>query len=188
MKGKVLVAQSCLPDWLLCPWNSLGKNTGLSSHSLLWGIFPTQGSNPCLLHRRWILYILSHQGSPKLLYDPTIPLRGLYPEETIIEKYTCTPIFSAALFTVAGTWKQPRHPLTDEWVKKPGHIYVYSGILLSHTKKCIWASASGWMNLELVIQSEVSQKEKNKYRILTHIHAIYNDGTNEPICRAAMEL
>jgi len=49
----------------LCPWNSPGKNTGVSSHSLLQGIFPTQGSNPRLLHCRQILYHLSHQGSPK---------------------------------------------------------------------------------------------------------------------------
>ena len=52
----------------------------------------------------------------KLLYDPTIPLLGIYPEETIIERDTCTPMFVAALFTIARTWKQPRCPSTDEWV------------------------------------------------------------------------
>ena len=51
-------------------------------------------------------------------YDETIPLRGIYPEETKIEKDTCTPLFIAALFTIARTWKQPRCPLTDEWIKK----------------------------------------------------------------------
>ena len=50
----------------------------------------------------------------QLPYDPTIPLLGIYPEETIIEKGTCTLIFTAALFTIARTWKQPRYPLTDE--------------------------------------------------------------------------
>ena len=54
------VAQSCLT--LYCPWNSPGQNTGVRSLSLLQGIFPTQGSNPALLHCRWILHQLSHQG------------------------------------------------------------------------------------------------------------------------------
>ena len=53
-----------------------------------------------------------------LLYDPAIPLLGIYREETKIEKDTCTPMFTAALFTLAETWKQPRYPLTDEWIKK----------------------------------------------------------------------
>ena len=51
-------------------------------------------------------------------YDPAIPLLGIYPEEIRIEKDTCIPLFIAALFTTARTWKQPRCPLTDEWIKK----------------------------------------------------------------------
>ena len=51
-------------------------------------------------------------------YGPGIPLLGIYPEETKIEKDTCTPVFIAALFTIARTWKQPRCPLIDEWIKK----------------------------------------------------------------------
>ena len=51
-------------------------------------------------------------------YDPAIPLLGIHPEETNIEKDTWTPAFIAALFTVARTWKQPRCPSTDEWIKK----------------------------------------------------------------------
>ena len=50
--------------------------------------------------------------------DPAIPLLGIYPDKTIIRKDTCTPIFKAALFTIAKTWKQPKCPLTDEWIKK----------------------------------------------------------------------
>ena len=64
-------------------------------------------------------------------YDPAIPLLGIYPEETKTEKDTCTPMFTAALFTIARTWKQPRCPLTDEWVKKLLYIYTmdyYSAI------------------------------------------------------------
>ena len=53
-------------------------------------------------------------------YDPAIPLLGIYPEETKVDKDTCTSIFIAALFTIARTWKQPRHPSTDEWIKKFG--------------------------------------------------------------------
>ena len=53
-------------------------------------------------------------------YDPAIPLLGMYPEETKIEKGTCIPLFTAALFTIARTWKQPRCPLTDELIKKCG--------------------------------------------------------------------
>ena len=51
-------------------------------------------------------------------YDPAIPLLGLYPEETKIEKDTYIPLFIAALFTITRTWKQPRSPSTDEWIKK----------------------------------------------------------------------
>ena len=57
-------------------------------------------------------------------YDPTIPLLGIYPEETKIEKDTCTPLFIAALCTIARTWKQPRCPLTDEWIKQFWYIYT----------------------------------------------------------------
>jgi len=67
------------PTRLPCPWNSPGKNIGVGSHSLLQGIFPTQGSNPGLLHCRQILYHLSHQGSPRFtavqLSSTAIPVR-----------------------------------------------------------------------------------------------------------------
>ena len=103
-------------------------------------------------------------------YDPAIPLLGIYPEETKIEKDTCIPLFTAALFTIARTWKQPRCPLTDEWIKL-WHIYTmehYSSIKRNTFESVL----KRWMNLEPIIQSEVSQKEKNKYHILTHIYGI----------------
>ena len=56
-------------------------------------------------------------------YDPAIPLLGIYPEEIKTEKDTYTPVFTAVLFTIARTWKQPRCPLTDEWIKKLWYIY-----------------------------------------------------------------
>ena len=104
----------------------------------------------------------------KLSYDPVIPLLGMYPQETIIEKDTCTPVFIAALFTIAKTWKQPRCPSTDEWIKKLWYIYTmeyYSAI----NRNTFESILMRWMNLEPIIQSEVTQKEKDKYRILTHI-------------------
>ena len=55
--------------------------------------------------------------SIKLPYDPAIPLLGIYPKETKIERDTCIPLFIAALFTIVRTWKQPRCPLTNEWIK-----------------------------------------------------------------------
>ena len=54
----------------------------------------------------------------ELPYDPAIPLLGIYPEKTIIQKDTHTPVFIATLFTKARTWKQPKCPSTDEWIKK----------------------------------------------------------------------
>ena len=57
-------------------------------------------------------------------YDPAIPLLAIYPETTRAEKDTCIPLFIAALFTTARTWKQPRCPLIDEWIKKLWSIYT----------------------------------------------------------------
>ena len=87
-------------------------------------------------------------------YDPAIPHLGIYSEETKIENDTCIPLFTAALFTIARTWKQPRCPSTDEWMKKFKRN-AFESVLMR------------WMNLEPIIHSEVSQKEKDKYRILT---------------------
>ena len=104
----------------------------------------------------------------ELPYDPAIPLLGIYPEKTTIQKDTCAPMFIAALFTIARSWKQPKCPSTGEWIKKMRYIYsmdYYSAIKRNKTGSFV----ETWMDLENVIQSEVSQKEKNKYRILTHI-------------------
>ena len=80
-------------------------------------------------------------------------------------------MFIAALFPIARTWKLPKCPLTDEWIKKTWYIYTmeyYSAIKRNETGSFV----EGWKDLESVIQSEVSQKKKNKYRILTHICGI----------------
>ena len=104
-------------------------------------------------------------------YDPAIPFLGIYPEEIKTEKDTHTPVFTAALFTIARTWKQPRCSLTDEWLKKLWYIYTmeyYSAIKRNTFESVLMR----WMNLEPIKQSEVSQKEKDKYRILMHIYGI----------------
>ena len=92
-------------------------------------------------------------------------------KETRVEKYTCIPLFIAALFAIARTWKQPRCPSTDEWIKKLWYIHTmeyYSSIKRNAFESVLMR----WMNLEPVIQSEVSQKEKDKYHILMHIYGI----------------
>ena len=105
----------------------------------------------------------------ELPYDPAIPLLGIYPEKTIIRKDTCTPMFPAALFTIASSWKQPKCPSKDERIKKMWYIYTME---YYSARNETGSSVETWMDLETVIQNEVSQKEKNKYRILTHICGI----------------
>ena len=104
----------------------------------------------------------------ELPYDPAILLLGIYPEKTIIQKDTCTAMFNAALFTIARSLKQPKCPSTDEWIKKMWYIYTMEYYLAIKRNK-IGSFVETWMDLETVIQSEVSQKEKNKYRILMHV-------------------
>ena len=106
----------------------------------------------------------------KRTYDPAIPLLGIYSEETKIERDTCIPLFIAALFTIARTWKQPRCPSTDEWIKL---WYIYTIEYYSAIKRNALESVlMRWMNPEPIILSEVSWKEKYKYCILTHIYGI----------------
>ena len=107
----------------------------------------------------------------ELPYDPAIPLLGIYPDKTIIQKDRCTPIFIAALFTIARSWKQAKCPLTEEWIKKMCSIFTMEYYSAIKSNK-IGSFVETWMDLETIIQSEVSQKEKNKYRILTHIRGL----------------
>ena len=97
----------------------------------------------------------------ELPYDPAIPLLGIHTEETRRERYTCTPMFIAALFIIARTWKQPRCPSADEWIRKLWYIYTmeyYSAI----EKNTFESVLMRWMKLEPIIQREVSQKEKHQ--------------------------
>ena len=95
-------------------------------------------------------------------------------------------MFIVALFTIARTWKQPRCPLADEWIRKLWYIYTMEYYLA--IKKNIFQSVlMRWMKLEPIIQSEVSQKEKHQYSILTHIYGIEKDGNDDHICETAKE-
>ena len=100
------------------------------------------------------IYLYSEKSPPlRIVYDP------------------CTPMFIAALFIKARTWKQPRCPSADEWIRKLWYIYTmenYSAI----KKNSFESVLMRWMKLEPIIQSEVSQKDKEHYSILTHIYGI----------------
>ena len=97
----------------------------------------------------------------KVQYDPAIPLLDIYPEKTKTEKDTCIPMFTAALFTIGRTWKQPRYPSTDKWIKKLWYIctmeyYSFKG------RNAFVSVLMRWMNLEPIMQCEVNQKERDK--------------------------
>ena len=93
----------------------------------------------------------------ELQCDPANPLLDIHPEKIIIQKESCTTMFIAALLTIARTWKQPKCPSTDEWIKKMWHIYTmeyYSAIKRNETE----LFEVRWMDLESVIQSEVKSE------------------------------
>ena len=116
----------------------------------------------------------------KLLYDPAIPLLGIYLEKTTTEKDTCTPVLTVKLFSIIRTQKPARYPLTDEQTKKmwyPDTMEYYSAIKRNKFESVIVT----WLNLEPATQSKC-QKEKSKY-ILTHVYGIYKNNTDKPICR-----
>ena len=94
-----------------------------------------------------------------------------YTEETRIERDMYTPMFIAAVFIIARTWKQPRCPSVDEWIRKLWYIHTmeYYAAIKKNTFESVLMR---WMKLEPIIQSEASQKEKHQYSILTHIYGI----------------
>ena len=105
----------------------------------------------------------------ELPYDPAIPLLGIHTKEARIERDICIPMFIAALFIIARTWKQPRCPSVDEWIRRRWYIYTmeyYSAI----KKNSFESLLMRWMKLEPIIQSEISQKNKYQYSILMHIY------------------
>ena len=95
----------------------------------------------------------------ELPYEPAIPLLGIHTKETRIERDTCTPMFIAALFIIARTWKQPRCTSADEWIRKQWYIYTME-YYLAIKKNAFESVLIRWMKLEPIIQSQVSQKKK----------------------------
>ena len=95
-------------------------------------------------------------------------------------------MFTAALFIIARTWKQPGCPSADEWIRKLWYIYTmeyYSAI----KKNSFESILMRWIKLEPIIQSEVGQKEKQQYNILTNIYGILKDDNDDPICEIPKE-
>ena len=110
-----------------------------------------------------ILYI-------ELPYDPAIPLLDIYPDKTFLEKDTCPCMFIAALFTIAKTWKQPKCPSRDDWIRK--RWYIYTMEYYSSIKKELNNAICSNMDGKTLILSEVSQKEKDKYHMISLISGI----------------
>ena len=107
----------------------------------------------------------------ELPYDPAISLLGIHTEESRSGRDTCTPPFITALFIIVRTWKQPRCPSEDEWIRKLWYIYTmeyYLAIKMNSFESVLMR----WLKLEPIIQSEVIQKDKDQYSILTHIYGI----------------
>ena len=103
----------------------------------------------------------------ELSYNPAIPLLGIYPKKpkTLIGKNISTPMFIAALFTIAKIWKQPKCPSVDEWIKL-WDIYTmeyYSAIKMMQ----ILPFVTAWMDLENIMLSEISQAEKDRYHMIS---------------------
>ena len=99
-------------------------------------------------------------------YDPAIPLLGTYLDKTLLKRDTCTRMFIAALFTIAKTWKQPKCPSTDGWIRKRWYVYTmeyYSAI----KKNEIPALLATWMDLETIMLSEVSHTMRHQYQMLS---------------------
>ena len=98
-----------------------------------------------------------------LLEDPTIPLLGIYPEDVLTgKKDTCSTMFIAALFVIAKTWKEPRCPSTEEWIQEMRYIYTmvyYSAIKKNESMKFL----GKWVDLEVIILSEVTELQKNSH-------------------------
>ena len=144
--GKLEVGEGIIPKGQ----KSGPKDTSTTPH-------PTQGAHPCQ--------------NTSADAGGAVSLLDIYPEKAMIQKDTRTPVFIIALFTTAKSWGQPKCPLTGEWIKKMQYIYImayYSAI----ERDAIGSFVETWMDLETVTQSKVSQKEKNKYRILMHICGI----------------
>ena len=104
----------------------------------------------------------------ELLFEPAIPLLRIFPKnpETLIKKNACTPMFIAVVFTISKCWKQPKCPSVDDWIKK----LWYSHTMEYHAavrKKEFLPFVTAWMELEIIMLSEISQLVKDKYHMMS---------------------
>ena len=106
-----------------------------------------------------------------LPYNPAIPLLGMYPEKDMIRKETCTPCVTAASFTAAKNWKQPKCPSTEEWIKKMWYLFTMEYPSAIKNKE-IMPFVATLNNLESILQSKLSQTEKEKYCRTSFTHGI----------------
>ena len=97
----------------------------------------------------------------ELLYDPAIPLLGIYPVKSLIEKEACTCMFRVALSTTGRTCKQLKCPLTGEWIKQMWFTYTMDYYSTIRKNEIILPFAATWMNLGIFILSEVRQRKTN---------------------------
>ena len=106
----------------------------------------------------------------ELPFDPAIPLLGLYPKnsEISIQKNLCTPMFTAAQFTIGKCLKQPKCASVNEWIKKLWYIYTME-YYTAKRKKELLPFATAWMELESIMVSKISQVVKNKYHMISPI-------------------
>ena len=124
-----------------------------------------------LVQPRWRVWSFLKRLKIKLLFDPVIPLLGIYPKkpETPIRKDICTPMFIAAQFTIAKIWKQPRCQSADDWIRKLWCIYNMAYYAAIKKKECLPFAAT-WMELESIMLSEISQSIKVKYHMISLIY------------------
>ena len=108
-----------------------------------------------------------------LPYDPATALLEIYPKDTeaVKRRDTCTPMFTAAMSTIANLWKEPRSPSKDEWIKKLWSMYTMEYSSAIRNDKCP-PFALTWRNLEGIMLSEISQSEKNKHYMVSFIWGI----------------
>ena len=166
ISSSVIPFSSCLqpfPAWGSFPMSQLfasgGQSIGVSAST---SVLPINTQD-------WYPFLKKLE--IELPYNPAIPLLGIHTEETRIERDMCTPMFIAALFTIARTWKQSRCSLADEWIRTLWYIYTmeYYSAIKNNASESVQMR---WMKLEPIIQNEVSQKEKHQYSTLTHIYGI----------------
>ena len=101
-----------------------------------------------------------------LPFDPAIPLLGIYPEKTTTRKDICTPMFIAALFAIAKTWKQPQCPSIEDWKKKMWYMYTmeyYSAIKRNEIPEFL----ATWMDLEIIMLSDVSHTIRHRHQMFS---------------------